>query len=174
MIPIPHQITSPGGSSASSLLAWRLEREVFFPTWTQGIGPHLAGGRWNKKGVHVIYTSLDPATTILELAVHAGFDFLDTVPHRLISIEILAPEEIHIAKPESVPNPMWLSPGNLTPGQQEFGSKLITEHPFVLIPSVVSSHSWNLLINPNTAFGKFKLDGDERFALDPRFNPIPS
>jgi hypothetical protein len=49
----------------------------------------------------------------------------------------------------------------------------------VLMPSVVSTHSWNLLINLNAGVGKgvqasatvFRLRGSEAFALDPRLNP---
>ena len=40
----------------------------------------------------------------------------------------------------------------------------------VLIPSVVSTHSWNLLIDVDAAKGQFKLKSSEAFALDTRLN----
>jgi len=36
----------------------------------------------------------------------------------------------------------------------------------VIAPSVVSRHSWNLLVNTATAAGLLGLRSDERFALD--------
>jgi RES domain-containing protein len=41
-------------------------------------------------------------------------------------------------------------------------------HPIVILPSVVSTHSWNVLINVAEADALFKLTGKESFALDPR------
>jgi len=40
-----------------------------------------------------------------------------------------------------------------------------------VVPSAVSPRSWNLLINVATASGRFALQGQEPFALDPRLTP---
>ena len=86
----------------------------------------------------MIYTSLDPSTTILEVAVHAGFEVLDAVPYRMLELAILTPAQVHVVQPEAVPNPNWLRPGAVSAGMQKFGADLLDQHPFVLIPSVVS------------------------------------
>lgn len=117
-----------------------------------------------------IYASLDPATTILEVAVHAGFKTLDTVSHTLIEIEVLTPKLVHIVQPSDVPNPNWLRPGSVGAGQQAFGKGFLVKYPFVLVPCVISTHSWNLLINPTLASGKFKETSREIFAMDPRLH----
>jgi RES domain-containing protein len=46
------------------------------------------------------------------------------------------------------------------------------KYPFVLMPSSVSHHSWNLLVNPTLAKGLYELVLQERFRLDGRLNPI--
>ncbi|MBP6583200.1 MAG: RES family NAD+ phosphorylase [Chromatiaceae bacterium] len=44
-------------------------REEVSANWDQAQGAYLVGGRWSSAGRRVLYTSLDPATTILEVAV---------------------------------------------------------------------------------------------------------
>ncbi|WP_196796267.1 RES domain-containing protein [Acidiphilium cryptum] len=55
---------------------------MYAASWDNGEGAHLGGGRWNSRGVRAVYYSLDPATAILEVAVHKGFGILDTPPTR--------------------------------------------------------------------------------------------
>lgn len=148
--------------------AWRLDREIFKNTWDSGIGAQQSGGRWNPPGRRVIYASADPATAILEVAAHAGFDMLDRVPHVLTRFEVRDSSLIKIVQPEDVPNPHWLTPAQPSPNQQHFADELLAEYPFVLIPSAVSDHSWNLLVSCDLAADKFQLVSQERFGLDTR------
>lgn len=126
------------------------------------------GGRWNSRGVRAVYASIDPATAIMEVAVHKGFKVLDTTPHMLTSAHIPVPSDIHVVKPRDVPTPHWLIPGSHGPGQQAFGDQLLEEHIFVLVPSTVSKYSWNLIFDANQAKGHFTDVTQERFVLDPR------
>src|SRR5690606_37439658 len=70
----------------SELVAWRLDLAGFAPAWDSGEGAYRYGGRWNSRGVRAVYCSLDPATAILEVAVHKGFKPLDTVAHALTAV----------------------------------------------------------------------------------------
>jgi RES domain-containing protein len=153
---------------ASSWRAWRLDREVFKDTWDSGIGAQKLGGRWNPPGRTVVYASADPSTAILEVAVHSGFDVLDTVPHVLTCFEVLDQSLIKVVQPEDVPNPVWLTSAAASPNQQKFADALLAEHPFLLLPSAVNGHSWNLLISCDLAVGKYQLVTQERFGLDTR------
>jgi RES domain-containing protein len=148
--------------------AWRLDREVYKDTWDSGIGAQQSGGRWNPPGRRVIYASADPSTAILEVAAHTGFDTLDRVPHVLTCFEVLDSNFIKVVQPEDVPNPNWLIPSQLSPNQQLFADDLLAEHPFLLIPSAVTRHSWNLLVSCDLATDHFKLVSQERFGLDTR------
>ena len=76
-----------------------------------------------------------------------------------------------MVQPEAVPNRDW--PGIPSAGQQEFGDKLLAGHPLVLIPSVVSTASWNLIFVRSNAVGQYKIRSQDRFALDPRLHPAP-
>jgi len=165
MTPLPAAL---GGGT--ELIAWRLDRTSYRNGWQSGEGPRVAGARWNSAGTAVVYCSLDPATTILEKAVHVGFAALDQVPQVLTSVRIMEPEAVHVVQPADVPNPNWLRPGSPSAGQQIFGAALLAAHKFVLIPSVVSTRSWNLCFDPGRAAGAFALVSQEAFALDTRLH----
>ena len=158
-----------GGVSA--LIVWRLDQKIHAATWDSGEGAFRIGFRWNSKGVRAVYCSLDPATATLELAVHKGFKTLDTVPHVITAARIADIAEVHVVKPDDVPNPNWLRPGIPSAGQQAFGNELLRNHRFVAIPSAVSTHSWNLIFDPLKAAGFYSLDFQEAFALDTRLHP---
>ena len=153
------------------LMAWRLETSKHFANWQTAEGTFLFGGRWSSPNRRVLYTSLDPSTAILEVAVHKGLHTLDAVAHTLIQIEVMPTKRVFKLDPARVPNAHWLRPGTISKDQQLFGDALLKTHALVLIPSVVSTHSWNLLIDVDAAKGQFKLKSQEAFALDPRLNP---
>lgn len=161
----------PAALGGAELVAWRLDRAEYAADWQQAEGAFLYGGRWSSPGRRVIYAALDPATAILEVAVHKGFDALDAVPHRLSSLAIAEPAAVHVVEPQAVPNPNWLVPGVVSVNQQAFGDALLQRHALVAIPSVVSRHSWNLLIDAVAARDRVSLRHAEAFALDPRLTP---
>jgi RES domain-containing protein len=161
----------PPPLGSGELIAWRLDHAVYKATWDSGEGAFQFGGRWNRPGTRAVYCALDPATAILEVAVHIGFEPLDTVPHVLTALTIVDPTQVHIVQPDDVPNPNWLRSSHISAGQQAFGSKLLETHPFILIPSVVSSHSWNLVFTAARANGAYSVVRQEPFALDPRLHP---
>lgn len=161
----------PLALGGTELVAWRLDQAVHASTWDSGEGAYRFGGRWNSKGVRAVYCSLDPATAILEVAVHKGFRALDRVAHMMTAAVITNPGDIHIVDPASVPNPNWLHPGIPSAGQQAFGDDLLRRHRFVAMPSAVSKHSWNLVFLGPGATDAYMLKLQESFALDTRLHP---
>jgi RES domain-containing protein len=159
----------PAPLGGTELVAWRLDQEKYAATWDSGEGAYLAGGRWNSKGVRAVYCSVDPATAILEVAVHKGFKALDTVPHLLTAIT-LDSSGVFVVEPTTVPDPSWLRPGIPTAGQQAFGDGLLGNNKLVLIPSVVSTASWNLMFVASNAAGAYSMKSQEPFVLDPRLH----
>jgi RES domain-containing protein len=167
-------IPLPGALGGTELVAWRLDQQKHAATWDSGEGSFRTGGRWNRKGVHrAVYCSIDPSTAILEVAVHKTFQVLDTVPHILTALTITDPMDVHVVDIATIPNPNWLHSGIPGAGQQQFGDDLLAQHKFILIPSAVSKHSWNLIFDSTTAQGAYQLRSQERFALDTRLNPPP-
>lgn len=161
----------PAALGGRELVAWRLDEDIHRTTWDSGEGAYRAGGRWNSKGVRAVYCSFDPAAAILEVAVHKGFKALDMVPHVLTSVTIMEPSGVQIVDPSAVPNPNWLRPGIPGAGQQAFGDALLARHKFIVIPSAVSAHSWNLIFAGSAAAGAYAVRSHEKFALDTRLHP---
>lgn len=158
----------PGALSGPEVVAWRIDAAKHAATWDSGEGPSLHGGRWNRRDRHVVYSTFDPATAIVEVAVHIGFAALDDVPHVLTSLRIDDPSEVHVVRPEDLPDRTWLTEHTPTPDQQSFGEHLLERHRFVAIPSAVSRQSWNLLISLPAAQGSYRRLTQEPFVLDPR------
>ncbi len=169
MTPLPALLTR----ATTAVVAWRLDAARHVATWDSGVGAELVGGRWNPKGVKTVYCSLDPATTILESAVHRGFMVLDTQPFFLTAMELVDVANVHIVDPSEVEaiNPAWLHGGVPSAGQQAWGAALAAAHDFVVLPSVVSKSSWNLIFRPDRAAGKYARLDAERLVLDTRLNP---
>jgi RES domain-containing protein len=161
----------PAPLGGKELVAWRLDREAHRETWDSGEGAYRSGGRWSGQGVRAVYCSIDPATAILEVAVHKGFRALDIVAHILTELRITEPQSVHVVDPAFVPDPNWLRPGVPTVDQQTFGNALLSQHKFILVPSVVSTHSWNLVFVRTAASTAYLPLSQERFALDPRLHP---
>jgi RES domain-containing protein len=157
----------PAALGDSGLVAWRLVRDRHLADWESAEGAFLVGGRWSSAGRRVLYTSLDPATTILEVAVHTGFEVLDQLPHTLLALDV-DPAGVEVLWPAEIPDPSWLRPGMVRPGQQTYGDALLDRHPLAVVPSVVSTRSWSLLIDAPNARGLFALKEREPFMLDPR------
>ena len=166
MTPLPAAIDP---ATAAELVVWRLDDARHADTWDSGIGAAQVGGRWNPKGLRAVYCSIDPATCLVEAAVHRGFEVLDTRPHVLTSLTIAA--TVFVVRPEELPNPAWLHAGIPSAGQQRWGAALLLRHGFVVLPSAVSKLSWNLVFTPLAASGQYTLRSRSRLALDTRLNP---
>ncbi len=167
MTPLPCGLAA----AVTPLVAWRVDALVHRLRWDSGIGAERAGGRWNPKGMRVVYCSFDPATTLLEVAVHKGFDVLDSVAHVITCLEIADPADVKVVTAEDVPNGAWLHAGIPSAGQQSWGGDLLARHPFVVFPSVVSKQSWNLAFCPTVAAGHYTLREQDRLVIDGRLNP---
>lgn len=163
-------IPPPRPDADGGIQAWRLDQSKHAATWYSGAGAKRSGGRWNSPGIAAVYCSLNPATAILEVAVHKGFDTLDIVPHSLTALRIDAAAGLHIVQPETLPNPNWLHPVGHGAGQRRYGDTLLATHVFILLPSTVAPHSWNLIFDADKAVGAYQMLFQERFALDPRLN----
>lgn len=166
MTPLPAPLAPSGG-----LVAWRVDEASFSASWDSGLGAQKVGGRWSPVGVRAVYCAIDPATSIIEVAVHKKFKVLDTKAHVLTSLEVQGAADVHVVYPEDVPNPAWLHGGIPSFGQQHFGAELLQQHDFVLLPSAVSKRSWNMVFDPVRAARKYRLRSQERLVVDKRLNP---
>jgi RES domain-containing protein len=84
---------------------------------------------------------------------------------------LLDPADIVVVHPDAVPNPNWLRPGTPSAGQQACGARLLAARRFVLIPSTVSTHRWNLIFDSARTAGAYAQLAQEQFVLDTRLHP---
>ncbi|MFC4095744.1 RES family NAD+ phosphorylase [Euzebyella saccharophila] len=153
------------------MIVYRLGKEKY-KNDLSGIGAEKFGGRWNSKGVRMVYTSQSRALANLEVAVHLT---LKLVPkdYYLTSIEI--PDELILDYPEKkLQGKNWKThpPSSFT---QVEGDKFIkTGQKLALkVPSAIVQGDHNFLINPLHAdIGKVKVLSSELFSFDKRlFRP---
>lgn len=167
MVPLPAALDAD-----ALLTGWRIDRATYAGTWDSGAGAERFGGRWNPRGLKVVYACLDPATCLVEAAVHRGFKVLDTEPHVLTSFVLLDPGTVRVVMPEEIPNPAWLQSTLPSAGQQRWGAAMLAEHRFIVLPSTVSRQSWNLLFDPNSSRGLYRIQEQSRLVVDTRLNPV--
>ncbi len=133
-----------------------------------GEGARKAGGRWNPRGVAVVYASETLSLAALELLVHADPALL---PEDLVAIEADVPETVSVRRiePEKLPRG-WRrhpSPHALAGIGGDWAKSL--ETAVLSVPSALVPREANFLLNPAHAdFKKIRVRKPEPFELDPR------
>jgi len=111
-----------------------------------GEGAKLYGGRWNAKGVPMLYCSENMAMCVLEILVHLDMKYLnDTYGYMMLKI----PDEmVESISTYEIDDPRWRQnpPSELT---ISYGTKWIKSAASVTlrVPSAVLPHENNILIN---------------------------
>jgi RES domain-containing protein len=123
---------------------WRLARRIHPAKERLAHGAQLTGGRWNPRGVPVVYTGSTTALVALEYFVHLSGD----EPDDLVLLRIQVPDG---ARVEAV------APGDLPEGWQEDlaatqrrGREWIESGRTLLlrVPSAIVPEEANVLLNP--------------------------
>jgi len=133
-----------------------------------GEGARLFGGRWNKRGSKMLYTSQSLELSVLELLVHLDYEF---VKEDFGYIEIECPETIKIETVKSsILKQNWRQHPLLS-FTQDYGTNwLNSQRTLVLkVPSAVLPTSYNYLINPeHSDFKLLKIKNIGDLDLDSR------
>lgn len=146
----------------------RLCKARWATTCLDGEGARQSGGRWNSKGVSIVYSSGSLSLATLELFVHV--DPL-TIPSDLVSIELNIPDDIVVRELHDVdlPNDWRTTPH--TVATQAIGDAWVSaKKELVLsVPSVVVPAERNLLLNPaHPDIGRVTMSAPQPFSFDPR------
>jgi RES domain-containing protein len=150
------------------MLVYRLQKSEYAQNRKDilsGIGAKLYGGRWNPKGVPLIYTSATPELAHSEFMIH--IKNLPPPSTNLVTIKI--PEK-EILDAEELPG-NWRSYSNLSE-TQFFTHKWLSERKFMVlrVPSAIVPMSFNYLINPlHPKIDKVLVINSELFQFDERF-----
>ncbi len=125
-------------------------------------------GRWNSKGVFVIYTSSSRALASLENLVHRSGEGLNK---EFGTMEIEIPNNLKVQQIKlSQLSKNWYNYENYSECQK-IGDKWVEEskYPVLKVPSAIVKMEHNYLINPNhTQFQKVRIKTFEEFKFDPR------
>jgi len=136
--------------------------------WSKKLRASGFPGRWNSKGIFVIYTSNSRALASLENLVHRSGEGLNSLFATMI-IDI--PDELKIKEITQKKLPgNWFKYENYS-SCQEIGDDWINEakYPILKVPSSIIKKESNYLINPNHEdFNKIKIVKTEKFEFDPR------
>ena len=111
-----------------------------------GTGAYRTGGRWNSKGIYMLYTSANSSLALLETLVHLDISVLP--PHMyLMQIQIDDTAPIFIPADGNYPVD-WKQPGGLA--TKSIGDKWMTAstHVAIRVRSAVNETEFNYLLNP--------------------------
>lgn len=149
------------------MIVYRLSKKKYCLDLS-GKGAEKAGGRWNSKGLAMVYTSESRSLCTAEIAVHSP---LGNIPsdYYLSTIEIPDSADMAEIKETALPKDWKTIPhSNST---QLIGDKFLSDNKFLIIkvPSVVVQGDYNYLLNPaNKLFSKVKIIKTEAFEFDER------
>ena len=136
--------------------------------WSSKLTASGNAARWNTKENKVIYTAESRALACLENLVHTSGEELKK-EFAIMLIEIPAALKIDRVEIASLPH-NWFEFENLLICRSIGDKWLMKKSSAVLrVPSVIISHEFNYLINPeHPDFKKIKLNSIEDFRFDPR------
>ncbi|MFM1759983.1 MAG: hypothetical protein RLY75_1254 [Pseudomonadota bacterium] len=151
---------------------WRiaLDTSMFKADDLSGEGAKKSGGRWNKKGMPVLYTSESIALACLETMVHINAQGLPLTRY-LVRIDI--PTRVwNLAKKLNMKtagmgwDALPAGTASIEKGQKWLQSNTSA---LLLVPSVVIPQANNVLINPlHPDIKLIKAKKIEKFSYDPR------
>jgi RES domain-containing protein len=146
---------------------WRICRRRYAAAAATGEGARLYGGRWNSRGVRVVYASGSLALAAVETFVNLEPNLR---PADLISIEGAIPDAVEIQRltPETLPDG-WDRTRDET--LRRFGDDWIRAGNRVglLVPSAAIRGEWNVLLNPvHKDFSKIQFCDAVTFDFDVR------
>lgn len=147
---------------------WRLCRAGYAATAFDGEGAQLFGGRWNEKGVPVVYTSATLSLAVLEVLVHHR---VPLPPQDFVAISAELPPRLRpsVIKPAQLPLAWQADPP--PHALQRLGSEwAASSRSLVLaVPSALIPQEFNYLINPrHPDFARLTLTSPQKFPFDPR------
>src|ERR1700722_2902056 len=128
------------------MIVFRICRERFAAEAFSGEGAQRFGGRWNSRGVPMVYCSSSLALAAIELFVHLEPNLQ---PDDLVSISATLPasEAAQQLMPDQLPHEWWTD--DFEP-LRKLGDAWIRDKTSLamLAPSAPLHSEWNVLLNP--------------------------
>ena len=147
---------------------WRICRAKYADSPYSGYGAEKTGGRWNFKGVSVVYASENLSLAALELFVHVS---PSRIPADLMSFRGWLPDSIEVERIEASELPKDWRSYPAPPALAAIGTDWIRACSSLIlaVPSAINPVENNLLINPAHPDRKrLRIDAGQPFQFDPR------
>jgi RES domain-containing protein len=146
---------------------WRICRRRYVAEAASGEGARLYGGRWNSRGVRVVYASTSLALAAVETFVNLEPNLR---PADFVSIEGEIPDALEIGRvdPATLPE-HWHETRD--DSLRRFGDDWIRDGTRValLVPSAAIRGEWNVLLNPaHGDFARIHFENAQPFEFDLR------
>ena len=128
------------------MLLWRISRKPFLTQALEGLGAKKYGGRWNSKGMAMVYTSESLELALLEALMHLDIDLLPKDVYQ-IGFEL----DDHLIAPVPTPLPgAWDSAAPYNLRVQAIGDRWIRSGSSLglRVPASVLPSRSNVLLNP--------------------------
>jgi RES domain-containing protein len=146
---------------------WRICRRRYATDAASGEGARLYGGRWNSRGVRVVYASSSLALAAVETFVNLEPNLR---PADLVSIEGEIPEALEHARLDAKDLPVkWYA--SRDESLRQFGDTWIKagETVALFVPSAAIRGEWNILLNPaHPDFSRIAFQKPQEFEFDKR------
>jgi RES domain-containing protein len=146
--------------------AWRIVKEKHAATAFSGEGAAKAGGRWNSRGVRVVYTSGTKSLAALETLAHLN----PPLPFKYVVFRLQFDDALIENVPlNRLPADWRVEPP--PPSARAIGDAWVREvrSAALALPSVIIPGELHYLLNPaHPAFKSISIGKPERFAFDPR------
>ncbi len=149
------------------MIVFRLSKDLY-KNDLSGKGAEMAGGRWNSKGIPILYTAENRALCTAELAVHLP---LGIMPKNYFLIQIEIPKNTAMLK---IPLNKLPKDWNTFPhpvSTKEIGDRFVKQNKCLVMkaPSAIIHGEYNYLINPgHKHFRKVKILNVESYEFDRR------
>jgi len=137
-----------------------------FPDGLSTEGARRNGGRWNSKGIPVLYCATSESLAMLELRVHVPNPY----PRVRLRFVIEVPDDaVHEASVTALPRGWNKLPPS--PASKRFGDEWIAAGSSLglLVPSIIASEERNILLNPAHArFSEVRVLKKSQVQMDMR------
>ncbi len=146
---------------------YRIIRDKYRHEPLSVVGSRLYGGRWNPKGIGVLYATSTPELGLVETLARApGVRYEELPTYWVFTLDV--PDDIRYYKRDELPD-YWQDD---TYERTQFWLKTWLETPdnlAIAVPSVLVPLSYNVLLHPDHAlFGQIKVVGQEIQPVDRR------
>jgi RES domain-containing protein len=156
------------------ITAWRVTQKSHADGAFTGLGEWLEAGRWNQKGVSMVYTAQSLSLAALETVVHLPADAL--LYNLYVYIPVEFDSKLILELPSSSLPADWKN-HPLPDSTREIGTSCVKEQksPVLKVPSSVIPEEYYYLMNPlRSDFARLKIGKAISFLLDPRIKIDPA